>query len=102
MKDFNSYVNQNASRGNEASGRGEGNSSTTADAASLLKMLAGKYEGASEDEIISAIVKEAERGKRNGTLTNAEIDAFARTVEPMLNAQQRKRLQKVVAFLKKI
>ena len=98
MKDFNSYINNNGRTDkSKASSSGGG-----MDAASVLKMLAGRYEGASEDEIISAIVAEAEKGKRNGTLTNADIDAFAIAVEPMLNPMQKRRLKKVVAFLKEI
>lgn len=92
--DFNSYVNSGAN-GAEAEGR-EG-----ADVASILSQLAGKYEGMSEDQILSAILSEAEKGRRNGTLTDADIDSFVKSVEPMLADSQRKKLHRVVEFLKK-
>ena len=94
MKDFNSYLNSN-----EQKGRGQPND---LDAKTLLGELAGKYEGASEEEIISAIIEEAEKSRRNGTLSDADIDAFAQSVYPMLNASQQRKLQKVVKFLKRM
>ncbi len=67
----------------------------------LLKSLAKKYEGASENDIISAIMLEAEKGRKKGTLKDSDIDNFYNMLYPMLNASQRKKLDEVVKKLKK-
>ncbi len=67
----------------------------------LLKSLAKKYEGASENDIISAIMQEAEKGRKRGTLKDSDIDNFYNMLYPMLNASQRKKLDEVVKKLKK-
>lgn len=70
------------------------------DAMGILRSFAKKYEGASEQDIISAILKEAEKGKRNGTLKDSDIDNFANMLYPMLNASQRKHLEKIIKTIK--
>jgi hypothetical protein len=88
MRDFNSYKpNDTSSNSNNYMG--------------LLKNLAEKYEGASETELISAIVKEAEKGRKNGTLTDSDIDNFVKTLYPLLNANQKRRLDSVISKIKK-
>ncbi len=67
----------------------------------LLKSLAKKYEGASENDIITAIMLEAEKGRKRGTLKDSDIDNFYNMLYPMLNASQRKKLDEVVKKLKK-
>ena len=49
-----------------------------------------------------AIYEEAKKGKRQGTLTNAEIDNFKMILSPMLDDKQKRVLNKVVNELKKI
>ena len=66
----------------------------------VLKSFAKKYEGASEDQIINEIMLEAQKGKRNGTLTNADIDRFKNMLYPMLNSNQRAKLEKVIKKIK--
>lgn len=68
----------------------------------MIKSLAEKYEGASENELISAILNEAIKARAAGTLSDAEIDSFVAGIEPMLSANQRKRLQTVVNKIKKL
>ena len=87
MRDFNSYKPNNNSNGNQ-------------DYMSVISNLAKKYEGASESDLISAIMLEAEKGRRNGTLTDSDIDNFARVLSPMLNPNQQKKLQSVVKKIK--
>lgn len=86
MRDFNNFTK---------------NSQMDKNSKDMLKNFASKYEGASEDTLISEIMKEAEKGRRNGTLTNADIDRFKNMLAPMLNQQQRQKLEKVVEKLKK-
>lgn len=85
MRDFNNYTS---------------NTNIDKNSTEALKNFARKYEGASEDKLISEIMKEAEKGRKNGTLTNAEIDRFKNMLSPMLNSEQRKKLEKVVEKLK--
>ncbi len=87
MRKFNDYTPNDSSQG---------------DYMEILKSFAGKYEGASQSEIISAILKEAEKGRRNGTLTDTDIDNFVFMLRPMLNSSQQKELDKVVMQIKNI
>lgn len=68
----------------------------------LFRSLAGRYEGASEEDILKAIYTEAEKSRKKGTLTNAEIDNFVSVISPMLNSGQVAKLKKLAEKLKKI
>jgi len=67
-----------------------------------VKQVEKEYSGKSEKDILSAIVARAEQGKRDGTLSDGDIDNFYNAVAPSLTAQQRKKLKKIVEELKKI
>ena len=86
MRDFNNYSTGSKSQ---------------KDTMDAIKNFAGKYEGASENELILEIMKEAEKGKRNGTLSDSDIDRFKNMLEPMLNSAQRQKLYKVIEKIKK-
>lgn len=62
--------------------------------------IAATYNGRNENDLVREIYARAEEGKRNGTLTNEQIDAFYAQISPMLDAGKRKRLQKLVEKLK--
>ena len=62
MKDFNTYFND----------QGKGQDMNNAE--DLVKQMAGAFEGKGEADILRAIYKEAERGRKAGTLTDAELD----------------------------
>lgn len=66
------------------------------------RRLSQQYDGKSESDMLKAIYAQALEGKRNGTLTNEQIDAFYKQISPMLDGVKRKKLQKIVAELKKI
>ena len=96
MKNFRSYV--------EESEKNEG-AETQEQAASveqLGKQIAAAYHGKSNADMWKTIVAEAEKSRRAGTLSDAEIDAFYQTFSPMLDASQRKKLQGIVEKLKNI
>lgn len=106
MKDFNDFK-KNGVSGGQADGQptnGERmeqtNNPNTADIAEQFSALASKYEGKNADEIMRAILKEAERGRKNGTLSDKDIDDFSNMISPMLTDGQRKTLDKVVKRLK--
>ena len=90
MPSFNDYVKNS----NTASKQEENNS------LNMLKQWAGKYEGMSESELIKAIVKEAEKNRAEGKLTNADLDGFKNLLLPMLNSSQAKKLDKIIEKLK--
>ncbi|MDE6059823.1 MAG: hypothetical protein K2G44_07300 [Clostridia bacterium] len=94
MNDFASY-----------SGKNEKNSQTektSEEWISEAKKVASQYSGKSDNDIMKAIYAQAVEGKKNGTLTNEQIDAFYRQFSPMLDAGKRKRLAKLVEQLKKM
>ena len=111
MENFNDYV-KNANNANNAgkdggAGRagGMGGSESGAQQGNLFRMvndIARKFEGKDQNELLKAIFDEAKKNKKNGTLTNAEIDNFAAMLAPVLDDKKRKILDKIVADLKKI
>ena len=86
MKDFASY--------NGSDGKDETNWTNEA------QKYAARYNGKNESELVRDIFAQAAEGKRNGTLTNEQIDAFFSQFAPMLDAAKRKKLQKLVNQLK--
>lgn len=70
------------------------------DVFSAFSEFASRYEGKSGEELIAAIIKEAERSKKNGTLKDEDIDKFAETISPMLNGRQKRLLLSVIEKIK--
>ncbi len=68
----------------------------------LTKKIASAYHGKSNTDIFRSILAEAEKGKRAGTLSNEEIEAFYQSFSPMLDGIQRRKLRAVVDRLKEI
>ena len=64
------------------------------------QMYASHYNGKNETELVRDIFSRAAEGKRNGTLTNEQIDAFFAQFAPMLDSAKKKKLQKLVNQLK--
>lgn len=93
MQDFNEYSKSNNSSTSNTSG---------GDMFSDVMNVARQFDGKSQKELLTAIYQKAREGKKNGTLTNEQIDAFSRMLYPMFDEKQRKVLDKVVAELKKL
>lgn len=89
MNDFASY------RGKQP----EGNE-TPADWEAAAREAAASFNGKSENDLLRAIYARAVEGKRNGTLTNEQIDEFYRNFSPMLDGAKRKKLRRIVEQLK--
>ena len=111
MKSFRDFANlnteENAAKPQEsgvadASGGVCAAREETVTAETLAKQIAAAYRGKSDRAVLADIVSSAEKGKRAGTLTNAEIDAFYKRFAPMLNFVQRKKLEQIIAQLKNI
>ncbi len=74
--------------------------SETASAEELTKKIAAAYNGKSNADMLRGILAEAEKSRRAGTLSDADIDRFYQTFSPMLDSAQKKRLRAVVEKLK--
>ena len=75
---------------------------TTANAEELTQKIVNACNGKSNMAMLQNILKEAERSKRAGTLSNEEIEAFYQSFSPMLSLAQRKQLRVIVDRLKAI
>lgn len=66
-----------------------------------LKDMAKKYEGKSDNDIFKDLSEAVQKGKKDGTLTNEKMDSIASTIAPMLNGEQKNKLNKLMQTLKK-
>lgn len=87
MRDFKDF-NEEESNGGDAFG--------------FIKNVAGKFDGKNTAELYRAVFEEAKKRKAAGKLTNREIDGFAATLSPFLDAEKKKALYRIVEKLKKI
>lgn len=93
MNDFKSYSEGEEKKNDSDCGKAE-------QTANLAAMLVKAFNGKSEGQILQTIIAQAEQGKRDGTLTNADLDSFYSAVAPMIDGFKRKKLQQIVAKLK--
>lgn len=91
MEDFANYSNHS---------KNGTNSDKNSDWERELKQAAAHYNGKNEAELLRDIFARAQEGKRDGTLTNEQIDAFYKQISPMLDSSKRKKLQKLLLQLK--
>ena len=77
-----------------------GNEALTA--SELTKRLASAWNGKNSREMLAEILAEAEKSKRQGTLTNEEIDEFYKQFSTFLSASEKRMLSSVVEKLKRI
>lgn len=68
----------------------------------LTEMIVKAFSGKSEGQIWRNIIAQAEQGKRDGTLTNKDLDDFYAAASPMLDGFGRQKLRKVIERLKSI
>ena len=95
MKDFKSF----SSAGNNGKKQNDFDSDK---GVKLVKSVAESMKGKSQSDIMRAVIEEAERGKRAGTLTNADLDNFYNLMAPTLDGFRRQKLKSIVARLKRI
>ena len=65
-----------------------------------LRKTAEDYAKKSDSDLLSDIFKMAKEQKANGSLSDEKLSAFAQSVSPMLNDEQRKRMQDLLSMLK--
>lgn len=104
MKDFKSYSNEqpNNAGGNGTGNAGGGTPPEVNNTVEMAKILTKAMSGKSEAQILQTIIAEAERGKREGTLTNADLDNFYNALAPMLDGFKKRKLREVIIRLKNI
>lgn len=103
MKDFKSYSSENQpENGGGDNANASGNAGELNNTVELAKILTRAMNGKSEGQILHTIISEAERGKREGTLTNADLDNFYSALYPLLDGVKRRKLKEVIARLKQI
>ncbi len=95
MKDFKSFSEDDGGKGGKADFEND-------KGVNLVKQVASSMKGRSESDIFRAVIAEAERGKRNGTLTNADLDNFYNLMAPTLDGFRRQKLKSIIARLKRI
>lgn len=93
MKSFNDYAKNNQNKVNN-------DQNVEQNLFETFKNVAKQYEGASESELLGAILKQAKQSKQNGTLSNKEIDNFVNAISPMLNESQKSKLNKIIDKIK--
>ncbi len=69
---------------------------------SEMKRLAAKYEREGEGQLVKDIVNSVIEQKAAGKLSNEQLIAFAKRISPMLNAEQRMRLNGLIEQLVKL
>ncbi len=67
-----------------------------------MKRLAAKYEREGEGQLVRDIVNNVIEQKARGQLSNEQLIAFANRVRPLLNGDQRQRLDGLLEQLLKI
>lgn len=97
MKDFKSFSDGRDGKGNSPDGGFEKDKGVN-----MIKKVAAGMQGKSSGDIMRAVIEEAERGKRAGTLTNADLDNFYNLMAPTLDGFKRQKLKSIIARLKRI
>ena len=65
-----------------------------------IRKKAEEYGKKSEEELLGEILKAAKVGKENGSLTDGKLQEFASQVAPLLNEEQRARLESVIKMIR--
>lgn len=66
-----------------------------------IRKTAEKYGKKSDEELLNDILSLANQERSKGALSDESLNAFARKLSPMLNEEQRQRLDQVLNLLKK-
>ncbi|MGN0812224.1 MAG: hypothetical protein ACI4MQ_01785 [Candidatus Coproplasma sp.] len=108
MSDFKSFNQSRQEKGarkeeirkeKTASKTGQGDPQAVAN---LTTEIAKAFYGKSQKDVWQTILAQAEEGKRNGTLTNDDLDNFYKTVYPLVDGVKRQKLKSIIAKLKEI
>ena len=98
IRDFADERRSTGSNGSQAAGQSGAKLNVDAKDA---EAFAKKYQGKSESEIADEIKKVAAQGKADGSLDMNQVENFAESLTPMLNREQKKKLEEIMRMLKK-
>lgn len=87
------------SRGEE---KGVGKNKISDENKRMLSSLLRQYGVKSKQELMQAVIAQAERSRKEGKLSDGELDAFASLLYPSLDAKGKKELDEIIARIKKI
>ena len=65
-----------------------------------LEETISQYGDKSEDELMGDLQQMIKNGREDGTFSNEVLDGFMKNVAPMLNKQQKKRLDEIAQMIK--
>ena len=97
MKDFKNYVPDDKNDKNKSAKSGD-----VEQTVNLAAAMAKAFQGKSEGQIWQTLLQQAEQGKRNGTLTNADLDNFYAALAPLVDGYKRQKLKQIITKLKAI
>ena len=105
MNDFKSYSNARANENkshNTPPDTAPSSEQPLNNTVEMAKIITKAMSGKSTMQIMQTIIAEAERGKREGTLTNADLDNFYSALSPLLDGAKKRKLKQVIENLKNI
>lgn len=107
MSDFKSYnqgrkSESDSTNENKENKDNKGQQADPQQAANLAAQIAKAFYGKSQKDVWQTILAQAEQGKRDGTLTNEDLDNFYRTVYPLVDGVKRQKLKSIISKLKEI
>ena len=65
-----------------------------------IRKTAEKYGNMSDDDLLSNILKTANQNKANGSLSEESLRQFVNSVSPMLNQEQKSRVEKSIRMIR--
>ena len=99
MKDFKNFSSESENNGKDMRYDKEFENDK---GVNLIKDVSAKMQGRSQNDIMRAIIEEAERGKRAGTLTNDDLDNFYNLMAPTLDGFKKQNRKSTTAGRKRI
>lgn len=67
---------------------------------SQIDDLIGRFQNMSEAELITEVFKIINEKKRNGTFNPQDIDNLAKIISPLLNEEQKKKMEQLIQLIK--
>lgn len=110
-KDFKSYINDNPDlkkeqakkekSKNEQPKNSRNKNMNEEEIIDTVKKVTKQYEGKSQQELMGEILKQANQGKKDGSVNLNELEKMTHQIAPMLNSEQQKKLNEIMDMIKK-
>ena len=102
FKDYEPNSSKQQTNGPKAIDGQEWGKTENESAEELVRRVASAYEGKNSMDMMRGILSEAEKAKREGRLSDTQIDEFYTQFAPMLNGFQKRKLKEIIDDVKKI